>query len=605
LRALLLFPFVLACTPDDSGTLAVEPGALAPSLTVLDGVFPLTELAREAVDMSPAWLQQELALSLKQLDDTSQNDLAAVIVDASEPWLIDELAFSIAHTSPEVLMDDDFHPQLLTVNAELIYARDADLAYVELVEVGDQESGDWYTTTAYQVAVGGEVETREIDRDTYYWYVVHPRIEDEHPFYIDGFRSCMSSSLECAKDPESGWFWRDFLWDAAEENCSLDYCPALRDHIQDATVLWDEEDPSTSDGAIASIMSFMLHSDDEYGRWLSFGAGSERSIQPNRIYGLGAGNCGEWADMTTALSRTALIPNLNVTPSSWDHTWNAFYAPGSDNWTSEWIPWEPVNWWLVYGYGSTYATYATRGDALTWYQSSDYTDTFDMELVVTDANGDPVDGAYATVWSEYGESWWFAGESHTGSDGVVSFPLGAEKAYAIQVGSPQGYHPSVDYITYGSDGIAAGETDRIEIQLEGTLPEQAWSEISLEGEATVSLELDVAKAVIVSQSWRFGESFTLETEPPALDAFLVDTDNLEKLEAGEAFEGAPVLGATGELTVPTDGSWTLVLPNLSTNSVAQLGTLGVSLSLGGHTVEEAVPFELLAGDHLAVDLHFP
>ena len=95
MRALLLFPFVLACTPDDSGTLAVEPGALAPSLTVLDGVFPLTELAREAVDMSPAWLQQELALSLKQLDDTRQDDLAVVIVDASEPWLIDELAFSM------------------------------------------------------------------------------------------------------------------------------------------------------------------------------------------------------------------------------------------------------------------------------------------------------------------------------------------------------------------------------------------------------------------------------------------------------------------------------------------------------------------------------
>jgi hypothetical protein len=600
----LLVLALCACNPN------AEDSAVAPlptlTLTPVIDDHPLTELAAEAVTMAPTWLQQDLALALRQQDTTLQDELAVLVVDEDEPWLIDEIAFGIAHVSPEVMAEDAFHPDLLRINAEQIYARDEDLDYVELVEEGESGTGDWHTTTRYQVAVGGAVEAREIDRDLYYWYVVHPRIEDEHPWYIDGFMRCLSSTLECGVDADTGWFWREFLWDAAEDACELDWCPVLRDHLTDATVLWDEEDPSTADGAIASIMSFMLLSDESYGRWLSFGAGSERSIQPNRIYGLGAGNCGEWADMTTALSRTGLIANLNATPSSWDHTWNAFFAPGSDNWTSEWIPWEPVNWWLVHAYGSSFATYATRGDTHTWYQSDDYTDSFDMQVVVTDAVGEPVDGALISVWTPYDEYWWFAGETVTDAHGQVTIPLGAEQDYAIQVGAAQGWYPSKENITYASQGVAAGEIDVVEITLEGTMPVPSWTELTTAGEATLTVTTAVGGARIVRPSWRYEESYSLEVEVPEVDAFLLDADNLALLRAGEPFEAAPLMGGSGELALPAEGTWYLALPDTGVNATALLGELTASVTVadGEAPVELTLPFELLAGDVAAMEIAF-
>jgi len=603
--ALLVLLALSACDPDGLDT-GLELG-LAPTLTAQPADRPLTDLAQQAVDMSPTWLQQDLALNLRQLDDTTQDGLGLLIVDEDEPWLLDEIGFGIAHVSPEVLADDDFYPELLTINAELIYARDEDLAYVELVEVGEPGEGEWYTTTRYKIGLGGEVVEREIDRDLYYWYVVHPRIEDEHPWFIDGFTRCMSSDLECATDPDSGMLWREFLWDGAEEECYGGYCPVLRDHLSDATVLWDEEDPSTADGAIASIMSFMLLNDETEGRWFSFGAGSERSVQPNRIYGLGQGNCGEWADMTTALSRTGLIANLNATPSSWDHTWNAFFAPGSENWTSEWIPWEPVNGWLVHAYGSSFATYATRGDTLSWHQSADYTDSFDMVVVVSDANGAPVDGAAITIWSPYDTIWWFAGETVTDAAGSATIPLGAEQDYAIQVGAAQGWYPSETNITYASQGVAAGETDVIEVTLEGALPTLEWSERVSEGDAVVDVALAMAGARVVRPSWRFEESYALEVDVPEVDVFVVDADNLALLRAGELFEGTPLLGGSGTASLPQEGSWYVVVPNLGVNALVLLGELavGVTASDGSDwTVQDSTSFELLPGDVAAMEIAF-
>ncbi|MCB9778965.1 MAG: carboxypeptidase regulatory-like domain-containing protein [Alphaproteobacteria bacterium] len=599
------FVLALACRPDaatDSGAAASS----APTLAVLAQGRALTDLAEQAVAMSPAWVRHDLALSLRQVSSTRQDELAALIVDGDDPYIIDELAFSIAHVSPEVLDSSRFHPELLRLNAELIQARDADLDYVELVEVGEVGSDDWYTTTSYRIGTADGVVERQLDRDLYYWYVVHPRIEDEHPWFVDGFEICRNSSLECHEDAEGGMFWREFLWSGAEETCELDWCPVLRDWVGDATVLWDEADPGTSDGAIASIMSFMLANDETAGRWFSFGAGSERSIQPNRIYGLGAGNCGEWGDMTTALSRTALIPNLNVTPSSWDHTWNAFFAPGSQLWATEWIPWEPVNWWLVHAYGSGFATYTIRGDTLSWYMSDDYTPSFDMQVDVTDAAGDPVDGATISIWTPYGDGWWFAGETVTDATGSVAVPLGAGQDYAIQVGADQGWFPNDSQITYASSGVEAGVTDVVEVQLEGLLPAMEWTEVTLEGEEMVEVEvsLTIDGARIVRPSWRFEESFAKEVAAPEVDAFVVDADNFAHIAAGEPFEGAPVPGGTGTVSVPAEGRWYVVLPNLGRNTVALLGTLQATVPTDDGPDEATAVFELLAGDHVAIELAF-
>lgn len=328
----LLLGLLAACADPPAGERALPTPVLS-----LASEDPLTELAAEAVAAVPTWLQPDLALSLGELDSSTQDELAALLVDLDEPWLRDEIAFPIAHMDATILEERKFHPELLLENAQWIYARDADLAYVELTEVGEQGvDPDWYTTATYQVEEedGTRVE-RTIDRDIYYWYLVHPRMEDEHPYYVDGWEECSRS--ECASTPEEGMIWREFLWEGALEGCPEDReCPVLKDYLTpDVDVLWKSKAYDRADnGAVGAIINWELSA-------LSFGAGEERPIQPNRIYAVGCGNCGEWADMATAAARTALIPGHNVGAFANDHTWNEFWDDG-------WQQWEPVNSYVLH-----------------------------------------------------------------------------------------------------------------------------------------------------------------------------------------------------------------------------------------------------------------
>lgn len=320
--------------PTDPTDTDDEPLA-APQLEVAHQTDDLTDLAQQAVALAPAWLRHDLASTLAEVGDTTQDELGAILVDLDNPWLTDEIAFSIANISPEVLTDPQFYPELLVVNAESIYANDPVLQYVELVETGEPGvDDDYYTTTRYQVEIDGVVMERTIDRETYYWYVVHPRMEDESPYYIDAWASCGSS--QCPTTPDDGTFWRTFLWDGAAADCPEDReCPVLLDYLTTEPYLWKGKANNRDDnGAIGAIIRWQKDA-------MVFGAGSERPIQPNRIYAVACGNCGEWSDMATAAARTGLIPGHNVGAYANDHTWNEFWDEG-------WQQWEPVNTWVLH-----------------------------------------------------------------------------------------------------------------------------------------------------------------------------------------------------------------------------------------------------------------
>ena len=307
---------------DDDTTANTTPIVLEIAHDPLD----LTELALEAVALAPDWLQDDLAIAFNELEDTDQDDLAMLIVDVADPYLIDEIAFAIAHTSHEVLSYGWFYPELLTLNAELIYAYDPLLDFVQIEDVGEPlVDPDYYTTTTYRIEEeDGTVVEKTVDRDIYYWYVVHPRLEDEWPLFVDGWDSSDPSS------PDNGWFWREFLWDAAAEECPADKtCYLLQDYFTDIDVVWKSKaETRTDNGAIGEIIQFVWDTID-------FGAGDERPVQPVRIYTVERGNCGEHADLTSAAARTALIPCRNVGARSNDHTWDEF-------WDDRWIAWEPI-----------------------------------------------------------------------------------------------------------------------------------------------------------------------------------------------------------------------------------------------------------------------
>jgi hypothetical protein len=577
--------FLAACSPPEAPQPEVSLSP-APAFSVArdDG---LTADAEAALLRMPGWLRPDLRLALAGQKNDRQDLLAAAILSLDDPALLDEVGFAMAHLSPEVLKQDNFYPELLVENARMIYEVDPLLDYVELVEEGTPEvDADWTTTTRYQIEVGGVVTTVDLPADDYYWYIVHPRIEDENPWYIDAWEECTRSGLECAADPETGTFWRSFLWSLAAETCPEGAsCPVVQDYLPGAQVLYGAAD---GDDAVHRVAGMLLDSPGD-ARWMNFGAYGERSIQPNRIYALGRGNCGEWADMTSAISRTALIPNVNVTPSSWDHTWSAFRLPSEDRW----VAWEPVNWWFDYAYGSSYATYATRGDASVWYQTEQYNpNTATLEVEVKDADNAPVDGATVTLWSPYDTSWWYAGELVTDADGLARFTVGADLEFAYMVVSELGGGESLDGTV---PGIAAGGSDSVKKKLSGAMPVVPTPG---EGDALGALEVAVSVAAEgrrTGLSWRLEDTSSQVTTAPALVTWVLSRDAYAAFEAGEDFEVVPALD-------PDDGGY-VVVGNLASLGTAAVGDVTVATQADGYEDGTfTLSFALLPGEWVAIGI---
>ncbi len=299
----------------------------SPSLSVSYDPLVLTDLAWEAVALTPDWLQDDLAINMAKLDSDLQDELAAYIVDIDDHYMIDELAFAMAHTSPEVLDYRSFYPELFLINAEYIYLADEQLEYVTLDDVGEPGVDEGYYTTATYRTTDEDGETiveRTIDKELYYWDVVHPRLEDEWPAFVDGWDSDDETS------PDEGYFWREFFWDRAVEECPEDRdCPIMDGWFEGVDLLWKNLHSTYEEGADSAIgmtSAFVWSA-------INWGAGSERPVQPVRIYVVGCGNCGEHADMASAAARTALIPAVNAAAWSNDHTWDEF-------WDDRWVHWD-------------------------------------------------------------------------------------------------------------------------------------------------------------------------------------------------------------------------------------------------------------------------
>ena len=585
-----------------------EPEVDPPGLTAVysDG---LGESARDAVAMAPAWIRDDLALSFLQLGVTKQNKLAEKLLSVQDPNLVDEVAFTIAHLSHEVLKDDDFKNNLILENAEWVYKVDPELDYVEIVEYGQAGvDDDWWTVARYTADVDGQIVEYEIDRDTWYWYVVHPRIEDERPYYIDAWAPCGSPTLECASTQADGMFWRQFLWEGAAETCPDDaFCPVMKDVAPAMTHLWNGGGGGDAGGAVRDIVDYMKSSDETLGRWFNFGAYDERSIQPNRIYGLGRGNCGEWSDMTTAIARTALIPNVNVNPSSWDHTWNAFWFE------TRWVAWEPVNTWVDHPYGVTYSAYATRGDAAVVLHTDLYTpDLFTLDFEVRDKKGIPVDGATVAVYSPWVSNdvtyWWPAGELGTDGAGQVSFALGAGFEYTFQVAADLGIHPADENsLDQATGGVEIGETAAVEVTVDGRkMPAGASFDLGQsQGPMRLSVALSDTEGRILGTSIRYGESYTRVDTSPTLDVFVVDAANYDLFVQGETFTVVSV--DEGTARVDDAGVWYAVVSNGWAHSSAAFGTLTVEVDGGDEAAfsgsrREEVRYRLLPGEHVAVQV---
>lgn len=403
-----------------------------------------------------------------------------LILDVENEY-VDEIAFCIAHTSPDVLTDEDVYLDVFRKNAELIYEIDKDttvysiknettgkienitkktISYANLVEVGNYSTGDYYTTIRYNYSENGVLKNTTLPRDIYYWFVVHPKITDEIPTFINP---------ETGRADENGVFWREYLFYHADENYPSnpntdpnsdgipDYYypkdekpPLLKDKISNVTVMYDNV-PYT---APAGYDNYGHYFEDNPRNWnWSYDKGhavevvsnwaektlplneqesddGERPIQPVRIAHHHNGNCGELQDLTVAAARTCMIPAAGVNLIGEDHVWSEFYCVNESR-DYHWHQWD--NYWSDSGSViDDFSLYWRTGDGgwdrrggsgiSKWWGDDHitevteyYVSTADVtKVVVNDAEGNPVDGAKVVV-----SSYWLADNYIEGITGMT------------------------------------------------------------------------------------------------------------------------------------------------------------------------------------------
>ncbi|OQY45364.1 MAG: hypothetical protein B6247_29050 [Candidatus Parabeggiatoa sp. nov. 2] len=179
------------------------------SVEFISNTYELAEECYIAIEQTPLWLREQLTVKFRVLQIYKlADDYAQLIIDADEK-IKDEVAFQVANISKQELylniqLRND--KELIIRNAEMIYKTADSLHYVKLVEHGDYESKDYYTTTTYRVidTLTSDTIWVEAPRDIYYWYIVHPKLRQEKIRATDDTTSEQQRTYD--------YFWRDYYW---------------------------------------------------------------------------------------------------------------------------------------------------------------------------------------------------------------------------------------------------------------------------------------------------------------------------------------------------------------------------------------------------------
>jgi hypothetical protein len=353
------------------------------------------------------------------MDDIHMDKYADLILGAQSKYK-DEIAFAIAHTPTENLkVLSTNQSQVFVDNAELIYEIDQHLDYVQVIEKGD------YTTTRYKFGEPGNTIDRELPRDIYYWYIVHPKITGENVHFVHP----NDSDPDHPTDPaDGGRFWREYLFYHADESYPPDNSgapddgvddypqdvspPLLKDLLSGITTLWNGTRHYAPGGR---PMDYGENAVVRVSNWVGGTlilnqqevSDGERPTQPVRIAHHHNGNCGELQDLSVPAARTALIPAAGVLLLAEDHVWNEFYENGWHQWDNYWSHGGSVinnseNYWVGWGERGGSGIYKHGGDDDAWEVTDRYIPDEDINHVtirVEDINGNPVDGARVLVIS--------------------------------------------------------------------------------------------------------------------------------------------------------------------------------------------------------------
>jgi len=533
--------------------LGVEFNNLTNSMTMISNMGELIPLSVLAVKKAPVWIRSELEHVLRQLTTVNQEKWAQLILDTNDPF-VDEIAFSIAASSPAYLSLPYIPTQLFTENAELIYTHDAELSYVQIINYGNSSDDDYYSTTRYwKENQDGEAYQVEVPRDIYYWYLVHPKLTDEIPAYINPNTLESSSHLNNITQPPVGQFWRNFLYNFNDEGY-----PKLRYYLLNCDLA--ANGTISLNNAIGAISIWL-------GQTLQFTSNAERPHQPVRIYKKHIGRCGEHADMRVAAARAALIPCTSILSISGDHTWNEYWDEG-------WVHWDSpdINNPLVYehGWGKVFGSvFEIRSDGLLNSVTDTYSDGYsDLTIYVFDNQGNPVDGARVLLGVDNSGTVVVDNAGFTDVEGKYTFVVGDTRTYYAKISSSIG---ATDYIEVVQN-TQPDEEYTYSINLTGTVPLTAITEIDPPVDTTddyrIIYDFDVINQVTMGAvvfDDLLNSVFYNTYREGAVNFFMTDLINYAVYQGQSPFSAFNVtencIGATGAFAVPASEYWYLLVDN--------------------------------------------
>ena len=285
--------------------------------------------------------------------------------------------------------------------------------------------------------------------------------------------------------------------DVAIDEVVLGGWPGWSDVLAGAAYVWDGTEQSLSGERFLAPDAGVL---DRVGYWVSqnladnveergtkMGFPPERAQHAERILVNHYGNCGELQDALTTGARTALIPIRNASNSNEDHVWNQFWHGGV--WHTVQVSWSDGGTDIGrrgvcgerlfnendQGKDISFVS-AYRGDGRLLNVTPDYTQTRVLDLTVTDAAGQPVDGAFVLLASEtfYDDSLMVGHWDWTDGDGRLSVEVGDRQNIYVRVESPLGSFPPEDgrvtQVIADSEG-GPGDVFPLEHAFDGALPE--------------------------------------------------------------------------------------------------------------------------------------
>jgi len=524
---------------------------------------PLGDECDEALSLVPGWMRVNLTHKFRLLSSEDRTTFANLIINSPDVNYRDEIGFVIAHSTPQTLTDDNFFPELFTHNAELIYEHAQILDYVELVEKGD------YTTLVYSK---GFNRTIELSREDYYWFVVHPKLGDELPTYVDpdyDYTSEPPFDRDHGVAPPVGKFWRD--WFFVHNKTGQ---PLLRDVLVGKNTTLD---------AIKAINGWISSS-------MIFTSDNERPTQPVRIYVKGQGRCGEYQDMRSAAARAALIPVIATSNTAEDHVWNEF-------WDGKWLHWDGTidnpgmyeNSW-----GKTISSvWNGRGDGYTWSVTSRYSDTATINAAVLDSNGLPVDGADIDIYTEnfyQPDVRSVTYSAVTDSYGKVSMELGDDRnLWGTSDTTELGSDPinPLNQVEIAAPTSADGEYD-VTFELPRAAPRlnmiQGELPPMVPGGLNMTVTFEVLSQITRGNARVAAGRFDLYQNGGNIDFFLTDSTNMNAYRNGLPFMGVGAEerseGGDVSVPVPPDKVLTSVLSNGFSQWTSKLVRINVTVTGG-------------------------